>query len=474
MGQVADPSTAARSILPDHEAHSPAHAEILEYNGSELSGNSTAAKRAPRWEGQTLDGRFPLRQVLGGSVFLTEYEGRPAAIKVVTAAGRNADRTLARWRLASRVSHPNLIRLLEIGRSRIETTEVAYLVMEYADENLGQVLGERALTPEEAKQMLAPALDAIACIHSEGFIHGRLTPPNIMASGECLKISSDSLRKLDDLDDFAILDPAYRAPELGAGAQHSQPADIWTLGMTLIEVLTRGRPDSKTAALPAGVTSPLSEIMQRALRQSAQERATAAELAGILSGQPPVQKKSRLPSYAIAAAAILVAALVIWLITSRSKPVQEAPPAKPVPAQISAAPAAPVASAPAPKPERARKVEPLPKPEESVKSALSAVPSAPELVNQVMPDVLEKARRSIHGTLTLNARVHVDAYGAVTDAVIAGPAHSRYFSTATLKAVRRWKFRPVKEGDTFVPQEWTVRFDYTRDDTKVALQHVAK
>ena len=435
-----------------------------------MSGYNTGAKRAPRWEGHTLDGRFPLREALGGSVFLTEYEGRPAAIKVVTAAGPNADRMLARWRLASRISHPNLIRLLEIGRSKIDSTEVAYLVMEYADENLGQVIAERALTPDEAREMLAPALDAIACIHGEGFIHGRLTPPNIMASGDCLKISSDSLRKLDDLDDFAILDSSYRAPELAAGARHSQPADIWTLGVTLVEALTGTRPNAKTAALPAGVTFPLSEIVQRALRRSAQERATAAELAAILSGKPSAKKKSRMPGYTIAAAAVLVTAMVIWLI-ARPKPAPQAPPAAPAPAQVSSTAPLPVVTAP--KAERARKTEP-PSKRDRVAHAKSEPSSLSEVTNQVMPEVLDKARRSIHGTLALSARVHTDSYGAVTDAAIEGPAHSRYFSTATLKAVRHWKFRPVKDGDVFVPQEYIVRFEYTRDDTKVALQRVAK
>jgi len=144
-----------------------------------------------------VDGIFPLHQHLGGdetgAVFLTEYEGQRAAIKLVTAVGRNVEQLLSQWRLASKVRHPHLIRLFQLGRSQLGVTTVAYVVMEYAEENLGQVLTERPLTPLEAKEMLGPALEAVACVHREGFIHGRLTPANIIAVNDCLKLSSDNL-----------------------------------------------------------------------------------------------------------------------------------------------------------------------------------------------------------------------------------------------------------------------------------------
>lgn len=406
-------------------------------------------------------------------MFLTDYEGRPAAIKVVTAGGRSAERMLAQWRLASKVSHPNLIRLLEMGRAQLDSAEVAYLVMEYAEENLAQVLTERTLTPAEAQEMLAPALDAMACIHREGFVHARLTPENIMATGDCLKLSSDSLRRLEEVEDPGSLDPAYRAPELSAGARYSQAADIWMLGMTLFEVLTQRLPagNGDKPALPREIGTPLTEILGATLRQSAQERATAAELSAILSGQGEAQKKSRLTWYAIAAAAIVVVALVVWLFRSR-------PASAPAPEPVKTVAAPETAPAPAPPPAatpRAAKAKPpAPPREDATESGPSAAPTLAEVESQVMPNILEKARRSIQGKLVVAARVHVDSYGAVTEASIDPPAHSRYFSSTTLKAVRRWKFRPVKQGDTFVPQEWIVRFEYTRDDTRVALERASR
>ena len=68
--------------------------------------------------------------------------------------------------------------------------------MEYAEENLGQILPQRALTPEEIRDLLEPALDTLAFIHSKSLAHGRLKPSNIMAAGDQLKLSSDSLSGL--------------------------------------------------------------------------------------------------------------------------------------------------------------------------------------------------------------------------------------------------------------------------------------
>src|SRR5262245_57664626 len=111
------------------------------------------------WEGRLVDGRFPLQQWLGGSdhsaVFLTELadqKARNAAIKLISADGGDAQ--LARWRAAARLSNPNLVRLLEMGRGQFDGTSFLYVVMENAEEDLSQILPQRALTTEEASAML--------------------------------------------------------------------------------------------------------------------------------------------------------------------------------------------------------------------------------------------------------------------------------------------------------------------------------
>src|SRR6267154_2782299 len=111
------------------------------------------------WEGQIVNGKFPLLRYLGGSehcaVFLTERheDGRlvRAAIKLIPASSENGELQLSRWKQAAQLSHPHLIPLYEMGHFELGGALLVYVVMECAEENLAQVLPERALTLAEAR-----------------------------------------------------------------------------------------------------------------------------------------------------------------------------------------------------------------------------------------------------------------------------------------------------------------------------------
>jgi serine/threonine protein kinase len=466
----------------------------LELSGEHRSGAQTESSK--QWEGQIVDGLFPLRQYLGGdetgAVFETEFEGQRAAIKVIEAAGRGPEQIIWHWRLASKVSHPHLISLWKVGRCRLDGAAVAYLVMEYAEENLGQVLPDRPLTPAEAKEMLAPALDAIACIHREGFVHGGLTPANIMAVNDWLKLSSDNLRRAGEMDDLPALQGAFRAPEVAAGGKLSPAGDIWALGVTLVETLTQRRPawtgTENQLVLPEGVAEPFLTIVRQCLRPQPQERWTAAEITAHLQAPPVEPKKSRTWWYA-GAAVVAIAILAVWVGTYSVDPIRPSvTSSRPATAPESAPASVPTSPAPAPS-QPASPPPPSSQPEPvAAASDVSSPPAAPpptpepvaaassassDVLNQPMPEVLEKARRSIQGKVNVNLKVRADAYGDVREAALEPPPVSRYFSGVALKAVRRWKFRPVKAGETFVPQDWMVRFEFTRADTKVQVEHAA-
>src|SRR5712692_874371 len=157
------------------------------------------------WEGQVVDGEFPLRQYLGGSehsaVFLTERaerEPQKAAIKLIPADPETAELQLSRWRRAAKLTHPHLIRLFQMGRCQLNNLEMLYLVTEYAEEDLSQILPHRPLTPAEARGILEPALDSLAYVHGQGFVHAHMKPANIMALDDQVRISSDGLCRMDE------------------------------------------------------------------------------------------------------------------------------------------------------------------------------------------------------------------------------------------------------------------------------------
>ncbi len=261
-----------------------------------------------RWEGQLVNGKFRLLRYLGGTedcaVFLTErYEGErlvKAAIKVIPEAPEDSELQLSRLQQASKLSHPHLIPLHEIGRFEFDNAPFVYVVMECAEENLAQVLPGRPLTPAEAREMLESVLDALAYIHRKGFVHGHIKPANIMASGDQLKVSSDGLRRAGESPDGFGHQDAYDAPEYASGnlskPQSMSPAgDIWSLGMTLVETLTQRLPDVRIAeqqnpSLPPTLPEPFDEIARHCLLLQPQSRWTVAQIAARLEGRAPMSQ----------------------------------------------------------------------------------------------------------------------------------------------------------------------------------------
>jgi TonB family protein len=390
-------------------------------------------------EGQTIDGVFPLLRYLGGgagsAVFLTEYgetNPRRAAIKLIPTKAVEAERQLSAWEAASRLSHPHLLQIFAGGECRMEDKSCVYVVTECADENLSQVLSGRVLTPEEAREMLGPVADALGYLHAKGFVHGRLTPSNIMAVGEQVKISSDTVHR------------------------GGSPADdVWSLGFVLREALTPRVLGQDAAELP----EPFAEIVRHSLDPNPQSRWTIPEVSARLGGRespaaaPPsaVAKKasSRWPIAAIAAGVAIIA-LGAWLMRAPRT-----------------APAAAVARVqPIENVQPVESVQPVEKPKAVSPAAKTPAPGG--ILSQVLPDIPSKARNTIRGKVTVNVKVGVDPSGTVQTATIEPPRSSRYLSDLTIAAARRWKFEPAD-----APQEWLLRFQLFRDRTAITTARVA-
>jgi TonB family protein len=89
-----------------------------------------------------------------------------------------------------------------------------------------------------------------------------------------------------------------------------------------------------------------------------------------------------------------------------------------------------------------------------------------EALHQVLPEVSARSRSTIHGTVRVVVKVHVNASGTVTGAERAS-SPSRFFSDAAVQAAKRWDFAPAKVANQAVPSEWLLRFDFTPSGTKV-------
>lgn len=421
------------------------------------------------WEGRSVDGRFPLKQWLGGSdhsaVFLTERNGQPAAIKLLAGGDAGSDRKLAFWRSAVRLSHPNLVALFESGRCQMEGSEVLYVVMEHAEEDLAQILPQRALTASEVSDMLPPVLDALGYVHEKGFVHGRLKPSNIQAAGDRLKLATDHLTPAAENTGISRRD-VYDAPEAASG-NISAASDVWSLGVTLVSALTQKVPFNETAERdpqpPSAMPQPFRGIARECLRLDPLQRCSLADIRSRLEpaaersvpakAEPAAapQRKRRGLAIGVAVAATLLSLIgIIW--HGRSGPPQTGAAAQPSPFAGTAKPAsAPEASAPS-------------------KSA----PARGAVVRQVLPEISRGARSTIRGKIRIVARVEVDSSGIVTSARLTSPGHSKYFASQALKAAEQWEFSPPVVNGQPAASVWMVQFRISRKRTEATFSRLRR
>src|SRR5262249_17927771 len=90
------------------------------------AGRPQMSEQWAKWEGEVINGEFPLRRLVGVSdhsgVFVTEARGYglpSAAIKLVPAIPTLAESQLAHWNAAASLTHPRLLRLFATGRCQL-------------------------------------------------------------------------------------------------------------------------------------------------------------------------------------------------------------------------------------------------------------------------------------------------------------------------------------------------------------------
>ena len=460
--------------------------------------------------GTIIDGRFPLLRWLGGSerssVFLTELEGDPprkAAIKLIPARAVDADACLAQWAAASDLSHPHLVRLFDCGRCAIDVEEYLYVVTECADEILSEILAARALTPAETAEMLGPVLDALSWLHARDLIHAHLKPSNIMVVNDSLKLSVDGLRTDGEFGRPSLSSGKGDAPEIATGII-SPAADLWSLGVLVVEALTLRPPVWNASSdaepfLPAPMPRPFSSIARGCLQvdpairwtlsdiRASLEPTKAAEPARDSTPNPPGRTRTM-----ILAGAVLVLGGTISALVVASHHAEPAPPpvtqtSVPAPAVTENSAPPPTASQPqssaarqtVPEPAAPHPVSPAePQPQASTppQSVESPGPAATplqgavvkgEVASQATPNVPQPILDTVQGHVRVRIRVQVDSQGKVADAAIDDPGTSRYFAAKALATARDWKFTPARLNGRAIASTWILHFQFGQTGTTI-------
>ncbi|MDP9009897.1 MAG: protein kinase [Pseudomonadota bacterium] len=446
-----------------------------------------------KWESQIVNGVFPLRRFLGRSnhsvVFLTEYKTQnlaKAAIKLVPADPALAEAQLSNWKRIASLSHPHLIRTFESGRCKLGGHPFLFVVMEYAEQTLAQILPHRALTPDEVREMLNPTLGALAYLHRNHLVQGQLKPPNFLVVNDQLKLASDTIRAFGDPVITIAKPSVYDPPEAKNGAIDAA-GDVWGLGITMVEALTQSPPtlDQRSAvAVPATLPPAFLSTVRRCLSRSPADRPTILDLEAqfrpasqapapitpqpAVSKQPGISKQPAIPKQPVvlkvstqatapqnssqarqssskahllgpAIAVSIIALVAIWAAMRPFRPHLKSEPPAASAAQTSLQ--QPASQLPA------------------AENPATSTSAASAVLHQETPVLSHRTRNSIHGQIKVTVLVTVDHAGNVVDEAVENRGSSKFFARLAADAAKKWQFAPTAAQE---PRQWLLEFEFTR------------
>ena len=207
-------------------------------------------------------GRYQLEREIGRGAMGIVYLGRDTAInrsvaiKAIPLASEFSDAELieARTRFfreaetAGRLNHPNIVTIYDVGEER----GLAYIAMEYLK---GRHLSDytkshQLLEPRKVLELIARTADALGFAHKQQVVHRDIKPANLMydASTDILKITDFGIARLTGAGStrtgIVLGTPSFMSPEQLEGRTVTGHSDLFSLGVSLFQLLTGQLPFS--------------------------------------------------------------------------------------------------------------------------------------------------------------------------------------------------------------------------------------
>ncbi len=205
--------------------------------------------------GKMLDNRYELVEFIGNGGMALVYRaidhrtGHSVAVKILRPEFNQDAEFLGRFEreatTASRMSHHNIVNLLDVGQDG----EYRYLVMEFVrGKTLKDVIQDRgALAPEVAGQIAIRILSALQHAHKNGIIHRDIKPQNILVHSDGhIKVADFGIARVAGSSTISRSDSVmgsvhYFSPEQARGEEVTFASDLYSVGVVLYEMLT-GQP----------------------------------------------------------------------------------------------------------------------------------------------------------------------------------------------------------------------------------------
>ncbi|TGY67101.1 Stk1 family PASTA domain-containing Ser/Thr kinase [Dubosiella muris] len=196
--------------------------------------------------------RYKIKAVIGqggmADVYLAfdQILNREVAIKVLRDKLAEDPVTLVRFQreasAASKLSHPNVVDIYDVG----ESEGCHYIVMEYVrGRTLKQLISQRgALDYHEAIGIMHQLTSAIVTAHAHHIIHRDIKPQNVLVKDDgTVKITDFGIAIANDAVQLTYYNTVmgsahYLAPETAQGKEPNGQIDIYSLGIVFYELLT--------------------------------------------------------------------------------------------------------------------------------------------------------------------------------------------------------------------------------------------
>jgi hypothetical protein len=203
--------------------------------------------------GDLVMGRFRVLERVGsggmGVVYRAFDERLQRQVAVKEIAGADARRILREAQAAARLNHPGIVTLYELGSDEGR----ALLVSELVDGATLAELAERGdLSDREVAGFGADVCDALAHAHARGVIHRDVKPQNVIVqvdagAGRRAKLMDFGVASLTGAAALTATGEvvgtlAYMAPEQAEGEPVGEPADVYSLALSLYECWAGANP----------------------------------------------------------------------------------------------------------------------------------------------------------------------------------------------------------------------------------------
>ena len=191
----------------------------------------------------------PLGSGGSGSVWLARDErtGLDVALKIIPREGKAAARAEREALAARRLRHDRCVRAYDVGHD----SSHVYIAYEYvAGRTVREAMRGDDLSDEDAVEIAAQVLDALAHAHRTGIVHRDVKPSNILLEDRdelAARLLDFGLAQFDGADTLTAVGDvpgtlAYIAPERLAGEEATPESDVWAVAVLLWEALAGRHP----------------------------------------------------------------------------------------------------------------------------------------------------------------------------------------------------------------------------------------